>query len=522
MFRCIFLRKKKFYGCSIFHKKESRRCFSLFFIVTLFCLLANANWFACRAKEKSDTVEARTSERQKSMPKTSGHSDTLPKASQYPRASSTWAKIYGGDAADSVRALFPAPDGGWYLFGSSNSFGTKSKNIWFWKVNREGNVEFSKLYGGLGDEDVYSVQPTDDGGFVLAGYTTSYGAGDKDGWIMKLYSDGYVDWEYAFGGTESEETNFILPIFEGGYLAVGTRHMPDRLHPGVWIVKLNSRGKLLWEKVYGERTAEQSIKAAVETPDGFLIIGTVERYALVMKVKKNGERLWEKVLGSERGYTYLNSAAVDADGNYFLAGGSNAFGSQGVDGWLVKLDTEGSILWQKRVGYGIFESFNTVIPTSDRGFLLGGVVSDLNYNDLWLVKFGVSGNLQWQKVYSLGGVSAKYARLGQTEVSAIRQIPGGYVIAGSHFDLNTSQSDGFLLKVNDRGEIVDCEGKIKVSKYAATASATGATYQDPPVGRPVFPGFSPSPAVVVTSYMKTMDALPDMKDLCTLEAESSR
>ncbi|MDD5224297.1 MAG: hypothetical protein PHE84_09915 [bacterium] len=132
-----------------------------------------------------------------------------------------WAKSYGGTVAEFPSFIQPTSDGGYIVAASTNSFGAGSYDSWVLKLNSDGTVAWQKTYSGTSDDYAYSIQQTTDGGYIAAGLTQSFGAGYYDFWVLKLNSDGTVNWQKAYGGTGSESAYSIQQTSDGGYIVAG-------------------------------------------------------------------------------------------------------------------------------------------------------------------------------------------------------------------------------------------------------------------------------------------------------------
>ncbi|MDI6733382.1 MAG: hypothetical protein QME16_05630, partial [Planctomycetota bacterium] len=153
-----------------------------------------------------------------------------------------WQKTYGGTGSDSAQSIQQTSDGGYIVAGVTQSFGTGSADFWVLKLTSTGSIDWQKTYGGTGYDRANSIQQTADGGYVVAGNTTSFGAGSNDFWVLKLNNDGTVAWQKTYGGTGGETANSIRQTADGGYIVAGNTPSFGAGSADFWVLKLNPDG----------------------------------------------------------------------------------------------------------------------------------------------------------------------------------------------------------------------------------------------------------------------------------------
>ncbi|HEX5154116.1 MAG TPA: T9SS type A sorting domain-containing protein [Parafilimonas sp.] len=332
-----------------------------------------------------------------------------------------WQKSLGGSSMDRGTAAKQTPDGGYIVAGNTSSDdGDVSSNhgkydYWIVKLNSSVGIQWQKSLGGSGLEITYSIELTPDGGYVIAGYSDSDDGdvsgnhGDFDMWIVKLDSAGIIQWQKSLGGSSYDGGSSIALTSDGGYIVAGDSWSVDGdvsgNHGGrdMWIVKLNSTGTLEWQKSFGGSDYDRATWIKETSDGGYIVIGDTQ------------------------------SNDGDVSGNH---GGS--------DIWIIKLNSGGSIEWQKIIGGSNHDYAGTIEQTSDGGYIVaaepvsndGDVRDNHGATDYWIIKLNDSGAVQWQK--SLGGSDIDIAR-------SIKQTPDdGYIIAGStySFDGDVSGNHG--------------------------------------------------------------------------------
>lgn len=334
--------------------------------------------------------------------------------------------------------------------------------------------QWDKTFGGRADDYLTALQPTPDGGYLLAGYSASGSSGDKtqtsqgleDYWVIKLDASGHKQWDHAFGGSSHEYGSSLLLTPDGGYLVAGTSFSGlsgDKTQPNhtyssdsdFWLVKLDATGKKQWDKTVGGSEREELATVLVTSDGGYLVGGSSESGVSgdktqrnhgssydfwLVKLEANGQQQWDKTFGG--GDTdFLTSMQTTPDGGYIVGGfsrsgsdGDKTQASQGAaDYWVIKLDAQGAKEWDQGVGGAQVDNLRVVQPTRDGGYILGGESRSTRSGDktqpnwgeadYWVVKLDAQGHMQWDR--SFGGVADDLLK-------AIQLTPdGGYLVGGA-------------------------------------------------------------------------------------------
>jgi hypothetical protein len=181
-----------------------------------------------------------------------------------------WQKTYGGTGSEDASAIAPTPDGGYVVAGETWSFGAGWNDVWVLKLDGLGNVQWQKTYGGPDWDAAYAIAPTGDGGYVVAGWTDSFGTGGRDVWVLKLDGRGNVQWQKTYGGTDADGARAIAPTSDGGYVVAGWTGSFGAGNRDVWVLKLDGRGNVQWQKAYGRPWGEA--EAIAPTEDGGYVV----------------------------------------------------------------------------------------------------------------------------------------------------------------------------------------------------------------------------------------------------------
>lgn len=371
-----------------------------------------------------------------------------------------WVKNYGGSGEETAQAIIHTNDGGYAVLGytSSTDGDLEGKTLpvndyWLLKLDGDGNLQWSKTYGGSKDDIGQSLVQTKDGGYALTGYAmsddgdASNNEGFHDNWILKLDSEGNLEWEKSLGFSGHDHSYDILQTDDGGFFFVGFLDLTAARDDGFtekgnsltrhgvgefWGTKLDSQGNIEWRKYYGGSNNDRA-HAVVQADDGgFVMSGFSESNDFdvkqsrgsydfwVLKIDKQGTLLWEHSFGGT-GIEISYDLAKTHDHGYVIVG--NTFSNDAdvsknngeSDIWLIKIDDNGNLLWQKSFGGSQFDASQSVYTTLDGGYLVSGnsksndMDADANAggNDLWVIKTDAVGGLIWQK--SIGGTGLDFS-----------------------------------------------------------------------------------------------------------------
>jgi hypothetical protein len=286
----------------------------------------------------------------------------------------TWNRSFGGSAVDRAYSLIQTTDGGYAVAGFTRSYGAGGADFWLIKLDRQGNKVWDKTFGGSKYEWAYSLIQTADGGYAVAGVTQSYGAGKEDFWVIKLDSSGDKLWDRTFGGSKNDEAYSLIQTADGGYAVAGVTDyagVGSLMYGNFWVIKLDSRGNKLWDKTFGGSNYDYA-ESLIQTADGgYAVAGYTRSYGAgdgdfwVIKLDSRGNKLWDKAFGGSK-FDKAYSLIQTADGGYAVAGRTYSFpGASDDDFWVIKLDSKGNEVWDKTFGGGKYDKVNSLIQTND-------------------------------------------------------------------------------------------------------------------------------------------------------------
>jgi len=392
-----------------------------------------------------------------------GKDNQCPGDSGYGRIDETcyWARTYGGSKNDEAYSVQQTSDGGYIVAGYTSSFGAGGHDVWILKLRLDGKEIWNKTYGGTAYDEAHSIQQTQDGGYIVAGATSSKGAGNYDFWILKLDDRGNLIWDKTYGGTADDSAHFIRQTQDGGFIVAGDSSSFASTWFAFWILKLDQDGNLVWDKVY-ERSGWDVATSIQQTQDGgYIVTGPsppLDRGfsdVWIIKLNPNGDKVWEKTYEQTSGNEAYISYSVQQtkNGGYivaaFVGGGKNDF-------WVLKLDENGDMVWDKNYGGTVLDGWDeirAIKQTQDGNFIASGYSSSYaggyyGSYDFWILKLDSTGNLIWNKSYG-GNYDDKAYSIQQT-------LDGGYIIAGTTNSFGAGGTNILILKLDANGDCPGC------------------------------------------------------------------
>jgi len=241
-------------------------------------------------------------------------------------------------------------DGGYIISGQFWKSGGNQYDFWVLKLDKKGNIEWQKTYGGGSWDIAFSTQQTTDGGYIVSGTTSSFGAGNEDVWVLKLDLHGQIMWQKTYGGEGMDQGRDIEQTIDGGYIVSGTTSSFGNGSHDIWVLRLSPDGSIIWDKTYG---------------------GT----------------------GEESEYFRHIPIEPTSDGGYILAGSTRSFGAGEDDFWILKLDAEGNIIWQKTFGTNREEYPTSVREMEDGTYRITGTESLNVLGDDWILILDAQGKI---------------------------------------------------------------------------------------------------------------------------------
>jgi len=407
-----------------------------------------------------------------------------------------WSKTFGGSQNDIAHSVIQTQDNHLVVFGYTGSSDgdivdktNDAYDYWLIKLDLEGNLIWSKTYGGSGEDKGEKVIETSDGGFAIVGFSkssdgdASNNEGFHDNWILKLDGSGNILWEKSFGFAGHDHAYSVLQTNDGGFFMTGfldvtasggegnsriqnTRHGVGEF----WCHKLDANGNIQWRKFFGGSSNDRSFDAVQADDGGFVITGFSESNDFdisnnqgsydywVIKLDVSGNLIWEKSIGGteidqSRGIVKTEDNAYIIAGNSFSTDGDISSNIGSSDFFLVKLNDRGAIVWKQNYGGSDFD-YATSINKIRNGFVVSGysksfdnqLTSNYGETDFWAITIDSDGGLIWQKNFGGSNMDLAFDSIETSEGAII--VVGETESTDNDIPDNKGLKDVLIVKIN--------------------------------------------------------------------------
>ncbi len=363
-----------------------------------------------------------------------------------------WTRIFGGGIYEFGRCVQQTTDGGYIIVGDTDSFGSDNFNVWLIKTDSDGDTLWTKTYGGTGEDRGFSVEQTTDGGYVITGMTSSYGAGGFDIWLIRTDGTGNSLWTKTFGGSFWDWATEVQQTSDGGYIIAGGTESFGAEGWDVWLIKTDTNGDSEWTRTFGAEAYDNGMSVRQTADGGYIVLADTYSYGAgssdfwLIKTNSSGISSWTKTFGgtdTERSH----SVRQTSDGGYIVVGDTESYGSGDYDVWLVKTDSGGESEWTRTFG-GAFEDCGcSVQQIDDGGYIVAGYTESFGAGnfDVWLIRTDDNGDTVWSK--TVGGDNLDQGR------SVDLTTDGGFIIAGTTYDYYAGEYNIYLIKLSSETSV---------------------------------------------------------------------
>ncbi len=361
----------------------------------------------------------------------------------------SWQVAFGGTSKDIAYGVVQAENDSVIVVGDCRSFGKGRDDVLVLKVDTHGRVLWKKTFGKKRKDIAYAVVRTTDGNFVAVGETRSFSeTGDTDVYVIKFNTKGELIWEKAFGGGMKDFAKDVVATSDGGVLIAGASESFGDTYLDAYILKVNKNGKEEWAKVLGGERDDIANSLALTSDGGFVIAGVSESYKngsknfYIIRFDSHAKQKWTKIYGQESEDIAYGVVATK-DGSCVVAGKTKSFGSKRSDIMVIKVASNGKLIWQRLFGYKEKEWANAITKTDD-GFMIAGTTNSFGHGkfDFYVMQLDKQGHSIWGPVYGGENIDKAYA--------ITRTSAGNYVVVGETKSYGKGDFDYFMLQLRKK------------------------------------------------------------------------
>jgi hypothetical protein len=410
-------------------------------------------------------------------------------------SSNGFIRALGSAGDDYASSIQPTADGGFIVAGYTTGLGAGKEDVLLVKLDASGTIQWTKAVGGAGSDIAYSVQQTSDGGYIVTGSTDTF-TGVAQILLAKLDGSGAFQWASTLGDvSDSAAGNSVQQTADGGYIVTGFH---AGALGGLGLLKYDSTGQLQWLQA-ASATDHYGLSVKQTSDGGYIVSGTSLQsdpffhfsYDLsLLKFDGSGKLQWAQLAGGG-GHEQGSAVRQTSDGGYIVAGHTNSIDRNGRrDVLLLKYDGSGTLQWARTVGGTVNDDADSVEQTSDGGYIVSGRTNSFGAGAtaLYLIKFDGAGTLQWARA---GGVSTG------SSTSVQQTSDGGYFLAGSTTSFGAGGSDILLIRTDASGNIAGC------TDWSSVSPSIGTTFPSAPASF----GIS-SPSLSASAHTLSVVAVP--------------
>jgi hypothetical protein len=360
-----------------------------------------------------------------------------------------WQVVDGGIGWDESHSIAQTADGGYVATGYTFSWGAGEWDVYLARYNAFGDKIWDRVYGGAKRDEGRSVAVTSDGGYIVVGYTTSAPAIESDVYVIKTDANGEVEWQRTYGGNNWAIGYDVQQTADGGYIIAGTM-IDNARGRDAYVLKLRSNGEVEWQNAFGGAEDDYAFGVTTTTDGGYAVTGYTQSVGagrqdlLAMKVTNTGALAWSKAFGgTNRDFGY--DVVEGANGNLVFAGYARSFGESNGDVYLVATDNNGQLAWSRTFGNRSFDFANAITATADGHYVLTGGNSE-NSTNATIMKVSADGELVWTNSFGT-------SQSGEQGRSIVQTTDGGFAIAGQSniAVINNRNAEVYLIKTDVDG-----------------------------------------------------------------------
>ncbi len=362
-----------------------------------------------------------------------------------------WFRSYGGVYDDWPFALAPVSNGGWMLAGETTSFGAGSDDVWLIQLDELGDSLWSHTYGNSYAQGGRALISDGNGGWLVVVNQWNFGPPWYDAGLMRIGSYGDTLWTWQFSGPGMDELVAAVPVADG-YLAAGHSESLGSQSMEQWLLKFGSSGDTLWTRTWSGQGNEQASHLLPTADGGSLGIGWTTSFSqmgqqiTLWRNNAQGDSLWLRVYGRDEPQTVHDAVSVPGGGWLMACFAYNHFGFSVDDIWLLRVGEDGNEIWSKYYGSQYNENVKKIMPLSDGGWLLAGTAHPHGPldADLYLLRVDSNGDSLWGRTYGTTGPEWFH--------DAVLTPDSCCLLGGSIYEAGSDYFDWWILKTSLDGD----------------------------------------------------------------------
>ena len=362
----------------------------------------------------------------------------------------TFEMVFGDVFDETGNAVLQTPDSGFILCGYSSSFPYKYEDVYIVRTDSTGHILWEKNYGSTRDERSYSINPTLNGGFIIAAEYFNETINKTRAYLLRIDENGDTLWtrKFAGNGTANAVARDALETEDGGFILCGASH--DGENRGIFILKTDAEGEALWSKIITTSTNDWSFDMKKTMDGGYIFCGGTETEPgyddfFIVKTDANGDTIWTRHYGYA-GYDAAYSIIQSDEGEYYVTGNAwDVYEPNAFDILVIKLNEQGDSIWTRRYGGYDGEFAYSIDFTNDGNIVIGGRTRTFGSGnfDMYILKIDTAGNLLWSQTYGGAELESCYA--------AHPTFDNGLIINGYTTSYGSGGADIYFLKTNADG-----------------------------------------------------------------------
>ena len=360
-----------------------------------------------------------------------------------------WTRTYGTQSgSDYVFCVQQTTDGGYVMAGRYGPL-VSGYDAWLIKTDADGDTLWTRRYGGVDEDCAYSVEQTADGGYILAGWTNSFGAGSWDVYVVRTDANGDTLWTRTFGGSSTDRAYYAQETTWGGYIIAGETYSFGAGSYDLYLIRTDQHGNAEFARTYGGTERDHGYCVRQTADDGFIIAGRTESFGAggsdvyLVKTESHGDTLWTRTYGGGGTDRVGEGRCIQQtdDGGYILGGWTNSFGAGADDVYLIKTDASGGTVWTQVYGGTDYDQAYAAYQLSDGGYIFAGYSISFGPAsfDVYVLRTNAGGDTLWTRAY--GGANADVGR------SVQETTDGSYIVAAYSSTFGPGGYDAWLLKL---------------------------------------------------------------------------